>query len=341
MSLPETMFQRLREKKIPSPRPRTPIPSRIKGKIRASRYAGNEIANNLTYFRPLSRLKPVRVEDLALALPKGSFAKYKNVYIVKSGTEALLMGKYLWRMIKPGTALVTQSLGEEKNVIRVIFPPYGYYEAKTKLPINRAGTVTATGTIRWRLRQDTTTKNYEFGLFDDRPKPVREYPVAGADNVVLDLAYRFEERNYIYPPPIPSDLSFGDLSIAPQAGFLYFAGRWYKDPTTNNTLRLRWTLRNNTPYTIKARHWGLPISVLYEDVRHVSQVNAELSVSERTISRGYTTTFDLTFNLPAWAYGYVAISHAVNVYQYRHGAWELYWSGGPVFQIMVGRLVMP
>jgi hypothetical protein len=286
----------------------------------------------------MSRLKPFYVEKCDLLAPKDSFAVYRNVYVFEAGTEVIFRGRYVSTLFKPSTAKVVQSIDEDKRIVRVLFPGRGsYYECDVKHKIDKVGTLTATASISWRLRGDVQTKNYEVGLFDWRDKPVSEYPVSGADNAVLDLAYSWKDGNFVYPPQLPEGLSFTDMALSFESGFCPFKGRYYKDPTVNNVLRLRFRVLNNTGKPVTIKFWGAPFSVLYEDLRHVSQVNINLSVEDRMVQNGYSTEYSFTINIPPWAYGKIAPALAFRIY--RNGM--LVYGGGPFFQASVGRLLLP
>jgi len=335
-SLPELIYERI--DRLPRVYISLSPKERVKGFLKTLEYSRDSRRNAIADVRVLSRLgKPFYVDQSMLLAPKGSFVIYKNVHVFKYGTETIFRARYISSLYTVSKAKVTQTIGEDKKVVTVIFPPRGYYDCDLPHRITRVGKETATAEILWRMRVDRQVKEYNFGLFDDRFKPVDEYPVAGADNAELTLSYDFSEANLVYPTPLPSGLRITNMSVRFASGFVLFQDKYYKDPQMNNTVEFSWTLVNDTSYPLTVKHWGLPISVLYEDSRHVSQVNADISVSDRSVPAGSSTRYTYSVNLPAWAYGHIALAHAVKVY--RPGA--LLYGGGPLFQFDVFRLRLP
>jgi hypothetical protein len=335
MSLSELMVQRL--DRMPRVRTRTPTVDRALGVLNRVSYRRIARLNALSDVRIMSRTKPVYVDSSNLLAPKDSFVIYKDVYVFEYGTKSLYHAKYIYDLRTPGTARVRQSMGEVAKTVRVIFPTRGYYELDIEYPITKPENVTCKSEITRMMRGDSQTKTYALGLFDSSLKPVSEYPVSGADNAELTLSYSWEDKNFVYPTPIPSGLTITDMNVKYVSGWCLFKGRYYKDPSTNNQVRLSWTLTNNMGKTITARHWGVPVSVLYEDGVHVSQVNADVSVPTQTILNGSSARYSFTVNLPTWAYGHVCVAHAVRVFEDS----MITYAGGPCFQFTVGRLRLP
>jgi len=228
MSLPELMYTRLDQ--FPRVRTRTPLSARAVGFLKSSRYARNRRWNSFADIRVLSRLKPFYVDSSDLLAPRGSFVVYKDVHVFKYGTETIFRARYIGTLRKPSAAKVIQTIGADKRVVRVIYPTRGYYDCEVPHKIDYVGTTKATAEIRWRLRGDLQVKNFEFGLFDDRYKPVDEYPVLGADNAELTLAYDFKVGNSIYPAPIPEGVSITDMRVELRSGFAILTGSIIKTP---------------------------------------------------------------------------------------------------------------
>lgn len=335
MSLPELMIQRL--DKMPRVRARTPLPTRVLGVLKSISYSRQTRINAVSDVRIMSRMKPVYVDSSSLLAPKDSFIIYKDVHVFEYGTKSLYHAKYIYDLRKPGSALVKQSIGNVAKHVRVIFPTRGYYELDVEYPVTKPENVTCKSEITWRMRGDSQTKTYALGLFDPSLKPVGEYPVPDADNAELTLSYTWEDKNFIYPTPIPSGLNITDMKVEYVSGWCFFKGGYYKDPSMNNQVRLSWTLKNNMGKTIKVVHWGVPVSVLYEDGLHVSQVNVSVSVPTQTIMSGSSVGYFFTINLPTWAYGHVCVAHAVRVFEDS----MITYAGGPCFQFTVGRLRLP
>ncbi|MEM2352298.1 MAG: hypothetical protein QXT26_07810, partial [Thermoproteota archaeon] len=127
------------------------------------------------------------------------------------------------------------------------------------------------------------------------------------------------------------------LSVNYVSGFTEYEGKRYKDPRVDNRVRVAAKINNNTGSTVRVAHWGFPLSVLYEDNRHVSQVDVAVSFPTRTISNGDSYSYSIEFNLPEWCYGKVAAAHALSFYKNGN---PIYY-GGPLYQFEVFRLRLP
>ena len=337
MSFPDVAYARLKEDLIPRLKIRTPLIARALGIVKSRRYIRNSRWNAISDVRILSRRKPFYVESSLLLAPRGSFTIYRNVHAFKHGTECLFRAKYVGELFTPSKAKVKQTIGAEERIVWVLFPTKGYYEHDVPYKVEKAEVVTATAEIRWRGRIDSQVKNYTFGLFDKSLKRAEEYPVAGVDNTILDIAYDFKVGNFIYPEPLPEGVSITDMRIEFKLGFCYFDGDYFKDPGTNNVVKFSWRLWNRTGRTLTIRHFGLPITCLYEDRRRVSQANSDVFIADRTVAHGHSTFFEGETAIPAWCYGHTAVCHVVNVY--KDGM--LIYGGGPFFCINVYRLLLP
>jgi len=336
MSLPELIYERI--DRLPRVYISLSPKERVKGFLKTLEYSRDSRRNAVADVRVLSRLsKPFYVDQSMLLAPKGSFVIYKNVHVFKYGTETIFRARYISSLYTVSKAKVTQTIGEDKKVVTVIFPPRGYYDCDLLHRITKVGKETAIAEIVWRTRVDRQVKEYNFGLFDNRYKPVEEYPVTGADNAELTLSYDFTVGNSIYPPNLPKGVNITNMSLSFYSGFCIFDDEPYKDPQADNTVEFSWKIVNNTGGSIDVVHWGLPISVLYNDSKHVSQVNAEISVPVKSLADGESATYTYRVNLPVWAYGHVALAHAVKLYRGRN----VVYGGGPLFQFDVFRLHLP
>jgi len=120
---------------------------------------------------------------------------------------------------------------------------------------------------------------------------------------------------------------------------LQYEGKFYKDPSTNNTVRLSYRVVNNSQYNLNVVHWGLVVAVLYDDNQHVSQANLSVSIPSFDLYRGQYRDYTIDVNLPTWAYGRVAIAHASNFYDKATNT--LKYTGGPFYKFEVYRLRLP
>jgi len=335
--LPELMYRSLEEGRLPRTYPAKTFTERSEALVKTLRMRGDVVRNELVKFKPLAIMK-------AVAITGSKFSGYRttirNAYIGRYGDELAYVVSYRNQLTRPNVAKITQRIGDVIGVVTVLFMPKApyTYELKKTLTDPESLTCAASATSELGLfRYDSLSETYNVGLFDDRFKPSAEYPVSGADNAVLDIAYDWRVANFVYPTPLPSGLAFDSMSVEFRGGFLLYEGRRYKDPVVNNTLRVRARIRNNTGDAITVRNWGFPLSVLYEDNRHVSQVNVDVSFPDRTVSNGGYYSYAIDFNLPTWCYGRVCASHAVNVYKRGY----YIYGGGPVFCLEVFRLRLP
>lgn len=340
--LPELMYSRLREGKLPKVYPVKPYRIKAKARLRNREYSRSNVLNKIrSTIRPLSFLQPVRIEDARLV---GYRATYQNAYISVYGDELSFIADFRNTTSRPVTAECRQSVDGKRSDVTVFFMRHAPYRLEIKYVVEEPKEVSQIAEVKKLIFiQERITHSYPIGLLDDRDKPVAEYPVPNVDNAVLDIAYSFSVTNLIYPLPLPDGLSIKDMSVNLVSGFLLYEGKLYKDPLRDNTVTLRWTLVNNTGSILTVSHWGLPLTVLYEDNRHVSQIDVDVTISDRTISTGNSTTYSFNFNLPDFCYGKVAAAHAVEVWRsdvYGHKLTPIYF-GGPLLQFEVGRLRLP
>ena len=305
------------------------------------------LANVANAIKPLAVIKYVVVEGLEL---KGYRAIYKSVHMCTPGDELVLTGYYKNQRNRPILADLLQEFDGNRVKHHVLFMPQAPYQLEMKFKVSEPKKYVAKAEARPRIRPlrprglvrevlgtDVASYNYPVGLFDDRPKPVSEYPVAGVDNVRLDVAYSFRAENKAYPTPLPSGLAIDGMSVSAIEGVVVYAGKWFKDPNVNNVIRVSARIMNNTGSSVTIKHWGLPLSVLYEDNMHVSQVNVSISFPDKTIPHGQSYSYYLDVPIPGWAYGRIAIAHALKVY--KDGTFV--YGGGPLWQFELGRLRMP
>ena len=245
--------------------------------------------------------------------------------------------------------VIQQSIDEVTETMNVLFMPKSTYELEVAKSFVDPGNITCKAITRPRLEfplkflidlireYNSLSQVYSIGLFDDRYKPVDEYPVQGVDNAILDIPYSWGIENKVYPLPLPNGLIFDNLSVNFVSGFINYENKFYKDPETNNTVRITARIINNTGYTLNVQNYGLVLSTLYEDNRHVSQAIIDISFPSFTMYNGTTYNYSLDINLPTWAYGKIAIAHAINFF--RNGI--LFYTGGPFFCFEAFRLRFP
>lgn len=306
--------------------------------LKSARFRSDELANaTAELVRPLRVIKSIDIEGTEFS---GYRFKSSNAYIAKSGDEVSYTGLYKNLRASPITGRITQAMNTKKDEVVVLFMPSAPFKFESKYVVTDPGSLRCSSEVLAAagiFRYDRISEAFNIGVLDDRYKPVSEYPVSGADDVVLDIAYDWSVENLVYPLPLPSGLKFKNMSASFQSGFYPYEGKNYKDHATNNIIRAKATIKNNTGATIRVTHWGAPLSVLYEDLRHVSQIDVNVSFPSRNISNGGTYSYYIDINLPRWCYGRVALAHALNVYK---GGMYIY-GGGPLWQFEVFRLRLP
>jgi hypothetical protein len=273
---------------------------------------------------------------------------YKSAYVAKRGDELAFRATYTYTGAKPELITMELRAGESRKSRADLFTPMERRTEEVRVPVSEPGNLSCRarsfprirGPIRYALARrriyNELSQVYPVGLLDDRYKPVSEYPVSGADNAVLDVPYSWRVENTVYPSP-PAEVVFDNLAVSFQSGFVSHEGKYYKDPSVNNTVRVTARVMNRSSYTLTARHYGLAVLVLYEDNRHVSQVNVSVSFPDTTLSPGASRSYYFDVNLPTWAYGKVAVAHALRFYR----GDTLFWTGGPLYCFEVFRLRLP
>jgi hypothetical protein len=273
---------------------------------------------------------------------------FKNAYIAKRGDELAFKATYTYTGAKPERIVLEVNAGTSRKTRVELFTPMKKHTEEVKATVTWPGNLSCTaksyprprGPIRYiiaRRRIHTVLSQiYPVGLLDDRYKPVSEYPVSGVDNAELDIPYSWRVENTVYPPP-PAGVVFDNLSVSFQSGFISHGDKYYKDPSVNNTVRVTARITNRSDHTLTAKHYGLVVLVLYEDNRHVSQTDVNVSFPDITLSPGASRSYYLDVNLPAWAYGRVAIVHGLRFFRDN----SLLWIGGPFYCFEVFRLRLP
>jgi len=336
--LPECMYKSLQEGKLPKVYPTKSLLELLPHRTRTLRRRKDEIRNvSVKLVRPLALVKAVTITGTKFS---GHRTVFRNAYMCKPGDEVSYQVDVKNQLRRPTAAKLTVTMDEQKQIVTVIFMPLAPYSRTMKKKITDPEALRCSATVtsaRGFFRYDAVNETYNVGLFDDRYKPAGEYPVAGADNAVLDIAYSWKVTNLVYPTPLPSGLTFDSMSVEFRSGFLAYGGKRYKDPATNNIVRVRARIKNNTGAAITVKHWGFPLTVLYEDNRRVSQVNVDVTFPDRTIYNGQYYSYYLDIPLPTWCYGKVAFAHALSVYK---EGMPIYF-GGPLWQTECFRLRLP
>lgn len=294
-----------------------------------------------------SPLKVVVIESPGVS---GHLAVYRGAYLVMRGSKLTFSATISYRGLRPEVVRVSFVADGVRESERVLLLPRSRRGVSANVSPSSPKYYTFTVTVRPRYERplkflrdyvrlsNTLSVKYPIGVLDDSPKSVSEYPVSGADNAVLDVPYSWSTGADPYPQPVLGGLSFTNMTASPKSGFLVYGGKAFKDPSTNNTVTLQATVTNNSAYSLTARHRWLVVAVLYGDNQHVSMVSASVPAISFSLPRGASYTYSLDVSLPGWAYGRVALAHAVDFYD-PSGA--LRYTGGPFVRFEVGRVLLP
>lgn len=310
-----------------------------------NRQRANTLILNRIFF--LRSQKPHKVVSITQSRLEGYRTVIRNAYIIKSGDELRFRCRYTYSGMAPDIVVVQQSIDGEAKTLNVLFTGKGsYYDLDVTTKVSGPKNVVCKAYTKPKVsvpiqkmrKYNELTQTYPVGLFDERPKPVSEYPVSDASNAVLDLPYSWSVGNSVYPEPVLPGLSFTDMSVG-YSGFLRYEDKYYKDPTRNNSVVIAYRIVNDTAYDLSVSHYGLLLSVLYEDNRHVSQVNIGVDFPSFTLNKGQYKDCSISVNLPSWAYGRVAMAHALNFYDRETGM--LKYVGGPFYRFEIFRLRLP
>lgn len=335
--LPARMYSSLRAGRLPKFHAKSFIELGIGG-LGQAKFVRDELKNSFnTIVRPLRVIKSVDIEGTRFS---GYRFTSSSAHIIKFGDELSYRVDYKNLRATPVTGKITQRMGRKEDKITVLFMPFAPYAFESRYALSEPQRLECSSEVlalAGIFRYDRVTETFPVGLLDDRYKLAGEYPVAGADNAVLDIAYDWRVQNLVYPTPLPSGLTFDSMSVSMVSGFYPYEGKNYKDPATENRVRVAARIVNRTGATIRVTHWGMPLSVLYEDNRRVSQINADISFTSRDIPNGGTYNYPIDLNLPRWCYGKIALAHALNVYK----AGMYIYGGGPLWQFEVFRLRLP
>jgi hypothetical protein len=327
--LPEAQHGRLRQGKIP--RARTGRPPSYLLHRRLSSYLNRRVRID-DVIHALSRLRAVTILRTSFS---GYLFEHGGIYVVEKGKTLRYDAEYANQSGAPILVEVEQALGDAERRAEVLFAPYARFSYSVEAEA-RPGDMYAHALVRSPLgwtRYDYVSERFTLAVMR-LLKPVSEYPVDGADNVVLDVAYRWSDGSSVYPSELPPGLSFTNMGYEYLSGFVEYGGRMYKDPNVDNVVRVRATINNGTGGAVSVSHYGLPLSVLYEDDRHVSQIDAPVSFPSFDLGDGRSYSYSFDVALPDWCYGHVAVAHAI---RFVRGGMPIYY-GGPLWQLTAGEL---
>jgi len=300
-------------------------------------YRRSHKLNKAEFVMRQSLTKPFKIESVNLT---GYRLTYGDAYMVKSGDTLTFSAKYV--SIRPGMGIITQKIGNAQKNMHVLFPTAkAYYDLSLDYTPQNPEKLTCVASIKPRAlgQGDVITQVYPIGIFDLRDKPVSEYPVPGVDNYELDIAYSWENKTYIYPEP-PPEVMFSNITFTLKSGFTTFENNYYRDP--NATLYADFSFNVSTAYNdyVTIRHWGILTGVMFEDTKHVAEVDATNQVGKPADVSGYNARTAWSFKnvpFPSWAYGKVFLIYALKIFK---GEQPVYY-GGPVIQFTIGRLRLP
>jgi len=267
----------------------------------------------------------------------GPLYRYKDIYCTHSGQELTYAVSYQSHVVRPARTWIYQGIGDNKRRTVTIFLPKAAYTQKLKYKVEKPQKIHTYADIRIRrlISSARVEKDLEVGVLNYEPKPVEEYPVGGADNTTYGTEQTFEEGKKVYPHPVPDGVQFDISEPNFLSGVVVAEGDTFRVEPVN--ISFEYTLRNNTGETITASHWGFLLSVLYADKKHSSSADIDMSIEDREISNGASTSYSVRVTVPEWAYGYLVLTHALKLYRDN----MLCYSGGPMWSIRLGRVFLP
>jgi len=211
--LPELMYKSLKEERLPKIYPSKTLAERLPHLGRTLKRRKDELRNlTVKTVRPLALVKAIMITGTKFS---GYRTIFRNAYISRYGDELSYQVNVKNQLGRPTIATMTQAMGEEKEATTILFGPFAPYSRTMKKALTDPASLRCTTTVTSAaglFRYDSITETYNVGLFDDRYKPSEEYPVAGADNAILDIAYSWRITNLIYPTPLPSGLMGGSTT---------------------------------------------------------------------------------------------------------------------------------
>ncbi len=271
----------------------------------------------------------------------GDIIKYQKWSLANSGTTTKFICEYTCNNALPRTVHIRQCAGERCRKATAVFLPGGG-KATLTVPfvIRKPEQVnfTAYGGFHRLFMRQLVRAVKTFGILNCSPKPVSEYPVNGVYNTTLTIIPEFKEGVSIYPKPT-SYVDFKDMSLRVVQGAFRYKGKLYGIYDSNKcytVLEGRYTVVANTD-VVELEDWSTLLTVLYADKKHVSQSRVPASIANSNLREGESTSVSFRIPVPHWAYGYVNIASALNIY---HNGMYVY-GGGPMWSIMLCRGVVP
>ena len=306
--------------------------------IRYERYR-NKVArtnalNNLQLIRPKA-IKTVIVKDISIS---GHIATIDGIYITKYNSDIKSTTIFENKATRPTVRQLSVEMDGVSKGVYVLFGAKATYTIELTKKITSPQHLNVRARVYAPLLQaDEVTQKYTIGLLDNRAKPVSEYPVQGVDNAVLDIAYSWKEGVAIYPSNVPTNkISIKPYSTVKYDGF-YKYDIYYKLLDRDNKVTVKWIVTYNGSKYLDIHNYGVLVSVLYDDLRHVSSAVADVKLPNVRIGSKMSYNFSATVTLPPWAYGYVAIVVAQKFFE---GGMPIYY-GGPMWTFKVGRVLLP
>jgi len=318
----ELLYQRLQEGKI---RELIPEPE--------LRYRINKIRTKLPIFYKTKEGETLKITK---ALLMGNIAQFKGVYISKP-TELTFHAEYqnLGRTTK---ATVYQQIGNVRNKVSFLFGANATYKLEQKYKFQKPEKLPLVADIRRRrwVSDAHFEKMLTMGLADDRPRSADTYPEPNASNEILDLRTDWTEGADLYPKPVAEGIVISPRPPELVSGVFKW-DIYYRVPLESAKVRLSYTVTNNTDRKLTIEEWSSMVSILYEDLQHMSFAYLKGGYSPKTLGIGQSTTYTFEVPLPEWVYGYVTVTHACKYY--KNGMFA--YGGGPIWNFRLGRVVLP
>ena len=307
--------------------------------------AKTQIFSNI---RPKNIFWKLKVEKLQLL---GAKTYINGAHIYKFGGTATVMAEYVNTSPVPHLANVKLEVDGSITMLKLLMGPNTRYQQTHTFTVTEPKQYEITAsisptrpTIEARV-SDSLTINVAVGLFDNRLKPVSEYPVSGAENAKLDIPYSFTGKTYIYPQQLPNGITINSIRATPVSGIITFEGQMYRHPLDIPYIELLFRVRNTSGADYIISYWGTVAIVIYDDPRYASLAEVTPHVPKRytelSLRNNSTTTIKISIPIPTQFYGYVLLGHLMKMYSIEGSSRMFTYAGGVFTEQTIYRILLP
>ena len=265
----------------------------------------------------------------------GPIKKFKNILVAKPSVLSLIVTyRNQGRTVR---ATIYQQLGKAWIRRRVLFRAGAELQLKVDYKLRKPEKVVVIADIRKRrfLPQAHFEKVLPFGIAEFKPRPVETYPEPNAENERIDIRPKWEEGARIYPEPVPEDIEIIPKELKFVSGVLMWDIA-YRVPVEKTRVRISYEVVNRSDKVLTIKEWSFMVSILYEDMQHMSYASTKTGVKDRKLRPNQRTRYTVEVGLPSWVWGYVTITHALKFY--KDGLFC--YAGGPLWDFKLGRVLI-